>query len=113
MRFNRRKMLEAENQRLRESREAQDALIYEQRKTIKHKDEAIRQLQGAVDAYVKIVKSCERRYKNLDAKYQQFLLWPDCSTCAKKFANVCAYPPGPNEPVRINCPHYTEAEVGK
>lgn len=49
--------------------------------------------------------------KRMDEKYQQFLLQPDCSTCAGNFTKVCTCLPGPDEPVRINCPHYTKAEV--
>lgn len=36
-----------------------------------------------------------------------------CPTCAKKHTKVCTFLPGPDEPVRINCPHYTRAVVSE
>lgn len=36
-----------------------------------------------------------------------------CSSCGRSLAGVCNYKPVPGKPVRINCPHYTKAEVGK
>lgn len=35
-----------------------------------------------------------------------------CIDCGRGSAGVCTCKPGPDEPVRINCPHYTKMEVG-
>lgn len=44
-------------------------------------------------------------------EYLAILELGDCNTCAKKRTKVCSFLPGPGEPVRINCPHYTKTEV--
>lgn len=36
---------------------------------------------------------------------------PSCFDCAKKRTHTCPCPPGGDYPYRINCPHYTKAEV--
>lgn len=55
------------------------------------------------------------RAENLELrKMLTVLLWQgSCIDCAKKYTEVCTCLPGPDEPMRINCPHYTKAVIGK
>lgn len=77
------------------------------------------------NTYMKRTEKCEQleaenkelreMLKHHDAivrKYLDLLEMGDCSNCAKKRTKVCTFLPGPDEPVRINCPHYTKTEVG-
>ncbi len=111
--------LEAENEVLKKRCErllAENGLhleyIRNQQGLIETKDREYERLKAEYRGQWEKLKTWEQRYKNLDEKYQQFLLLPDCSTCAGNFTKVCTCLPGPDEPVRINCPHYTKAEVG-
>lgn len=52
-----------------------------------------------------------KHYDAIVRKYLDLMALGDCSTCAKQRTKVCTCLPGPDEPVRINCPHYTKAEV--
>lgn len=66
-----------------------------------------------LEAENKVLLEKLKEQHTMVAQFLDLMAMGDCNTCAKKRTKVCTFLPGPDEPVRINCPHYTKAEVSK